>query len=157
MNDYLIREINSDEYEVLKDFLYEAIYVPDGVQPPPRSIICLPELQIYLADFGKEDDVCLVAVNEEKIIGAVWTRIINDYGHVADDVPSLGISVLPEYRNFGVGTSLMRGIFEEVKKHGFTKISLSVQKQNDAVKMYEKLGFEIWQESAEELVMIKTL
>ena len=30
--DYVIREIKKEEYVLLNDFLYEAIYIPDGVE-----------------------------------------------------------------------------------------------------------------------------
>ena len=43
--DYIIRKIKKAEYDLLNDFLYEAIYIPDGVEPPPKSIINCPELQ----------------------------------------------------------------------------------------------------------------
>ena len=60
--DYVIREIKKEEYVLLNDFLYEAIYIPDGVEPPPKSIINCPELQEYVFEFGKrKDDRALVA------------------------------------------------------------------------------------------------
>ena len=51
--DYIIRETKKAEYDLLNDFLYEAIYIPDGVEPPPKSIINCPELQEYVFEFGK--------------------------------------------------------------------------------------------------------
>lgn len=51
--DYMIREIKKSEYPLLADFLYEAIFVPDGVEPPPKSVIVSPELQVYLEHFGE--------------------------------------------------------------------------------------------------------
>ena len=77
--DYQIREIRESEYSILSDFLYEAIFIPEGMNKPPKSIIEQPELQVYLADFGKVDDCCLVVEVEETIVGAVWTRIMNEY------------------------------------------------------------------------------
>ena len=50
--EYIIREIKEAEYPLLKDFLYEAIFVPEGVEPPPKSIVNTPELQVYIEDFG---------------------------------------------------------------------------------------------------------
>lgn len=70
--DYKIREIKESEYSVLSDFLYEAIFIPKGMKKPSKSIIEQSELQIYIADFGKEDDWCLVAEVKGKIVGAVW-------------------------------------------------------------------------------------
>ena len=77
---YLIREIKKQEYNLLDDFLYEAIFIPEGVEVPSKEITNQPDLQIYIADFGKQNDNCLVAECNGKIVGAVWTRIINDYG-----------------------------------------------------------------------------
>lgn len=57
-----IRPIVSSEYIFLDDFLYDAIFIPEGIMPPEKSIIQQPELQKYIADFGKDkDDYCLVA------------------------------------------------------------------------------------------------
>ena len=53
--DYKIRKIKETEYPLLKDFLYEAIFVPDGVEPPPKSIVDAPELQVYISGFGSEN------------------------------------------------------------------------------------------------------
>lgn len=90
---YQIRQMKKSEYPILSDFLYEAIFIPEGAKKPPKSVIEQPELQVYIADFGKADDWCLVAEEEEKIVGAVWGRIMDDYGHVDDETPSLAISV----------------------------------------------------------------
>ena len=56
--DYKIRKIKEAEYSVLGDFLYEAIFIPEGVKPPPREIIEQPELQVYISDFGKHKGDC---------------------------------------------------------------------------------------------------
>lgn len=85
---YKIREIRESESPILADFLYEAIFIPEGMEKPPKSIIEQPELQVYITDFGKADDWCLVAETEERIVGAVWVRIMNDYGHIDAETPS---------------------------------------------------------------------
>ena len=155
---YIIREINQTEYSILDDFLYEAIFIPDGSQPPERSIINLPELQVYVADFGKEkDDICFLAEVKGKVVGAVWVRVMNDYGHIEDGVPSFAISLYKEYRGYGIGTALMRRMLCELKQRGYEKASLSVQKANYAVQMYLKVGFEILNEHEEEYIMVCNL
>ncbi len=151
---YHIREIKESEYYILSEFLYEAIFIPEGMDKPPKSIIKQPELQIYISDFGKADDWCLVAEIKEKIVGAVWVRIMNDYGHVDDETPSFAISVCEEYRHSGIGTALMKNMIKLLKDKGYKQASLSVQKANYAVNMYLKLGFEIICENKEEYIMI---
>ena len=152
--DYKIREIRKNEYLILSDFLYEAIFIPVGMDKPPKSIIEQPELQVYIEDFGKKDDWCLVAEIKEKIVGAVWVRIMDDYGHIDDETPSFAISLHEEYRNLGIGTALMRDMLEFLKNKGYKQTSLSVQKANYAVNMYRKVGFEIIREDGEEYIML---
>ena len=152
--DYQIREIKESEYPVLSDFLYEAIFIPEGMVKPPRSVVERPELQVYLADFGKADDWCQVAEVKGKIVGAVWARIMNDYGHIDDETPSLAMSLYEEYRHLGIGTALMEAMLQLLKEKGYKQTSLSVQKANYAVGMYQKLGFEIIGENEEEYIMV---
>ena len=81
---------------------------------------------------------------------------MDDYGHIDDYTPSLAISVLPDFRNMGIGTALMIKILDELKNN-YEKVSLSVQKENYAVKMYKKLGFETVSETDEEFIMVCNL
>lgn len=155
MMPYVVRPLLAEETPVLEDFLYEAIFIPEGVEPPPRSILNDSALQVYIKDFRKEpDDLCLVAEVGGKIVGAVWTRIMDDYGHVDDATPSLAISLYPEYRRQGIGTALMREMLQTLAAHGYRKVSLSVQKANYAMRMYRKLGFAVIHEDAEEAIMV---
>ena len=79
------------------------------MEPPDRTIVERPELRLYYDDFGSgRADHCLVAEAAGHVVGAVWTRIMNDYGHVDDETPSFAISLLPEYRGQGIGTCLMK-------------------------------------------------
>ena len=152
---YIIREILEKEYSLLENFLYEAIFVPKGVPAPPRTIIEQPELQIYVTDFGKKkDDIGLVAEVGTKVVGAVWVRIMNDYGHIDDVTPSFAISLYKEYRGWGIGTALMQEMLCILKRRGYQQVSLAVQKENYAVKLYKKVGFEIVDENEEEYIMV---
>ncbi len=153
--DYKIRKIQKQEYPLLDNFLYEAIFVPEGIEPPPKTIITSPELQVYVERFGEsKDDWGLAAEVDGKIVGAVWVRTMNDYGHIDNETPSLAISLYKEYRGFGIGTAMMKEILALLKSHGYRRVSLSVQKANYAAKMYLKIGFEIIRENEEEFVMI---
>ena len=155
---YTIRKIEETEYPMLKDFLYEAIFVPEGVEPPPRSIVDAPELQVYISGFGSEPhDTALIAEIDNKVIGAVWVRIMNDYGHIDDETPSFAISLYKEYRGLGIGTKMMKAMLAILNDRGYRQASLAVQKANYAVKMYRKVGFEIVDENDEEYIMVNHL
>ena len=151
----VIRKLRESEVSLLKDFLYEAIFIPQGVEPPASDIIEQPELRVYTDNFGtRKGDNCLVADLNGKVVGAVWTRIMNDYGHVDDDTPSFAISLYEEYRGRGIGSQLMVKMLELLKRQGYGKASLAVQKANYAVKMYKNVGFKTVDENAEEYIMM---
>ena len=115
-------------------------------------------LQIYIRNFGQEpDDRCLVAVANGRIVGAIWSRIMNDYGHIADDTPSIAISLYKEYRNQGIGTALLQQMLCLLKADGYKSVSLSVQKANYAMKMYQKAGFQVISDDTDEAIMKCTL
>lgn len=153
-----IRNIHPQEIPVLDDFLYEAIFIPQGVVPPPRSIIEQDDLQVYVRGFGDDPhDHCLVAEVDGKIAGAVWVRIMDDYGHVDDQTPSLAISLYPEYRGQGIGTQLLNQMLDMLRQKGYPQVSLSVQKENYALRMYQKAGFETVEDRGEEVLMVARL
>lgn len=153
-----VREMKTDEYPLLEDFLYQAIYQPDKSNLAPKSIINKPELQIYIKDFGtKKDDYCFCAEVDNRIVGAVWVRNINGYGNVDDNTVEFAISVFDEYQKMGIGTALMKKMLDHMKKLNYPKASLAVQKENYAVKMYQKVGFEIVDENQQEYIMIHRL
>ncbi len=154
----VIRNMKKEEHSLLSDFLYEAIFVPDGTEPPPKSILNCPELQVYIAGFGtNRHDKALIAEVDEKIVGAIWARIMNDYGHIDVDTPSLAMSVLKAYRGMGIGTLLLTQMLSAEKTAGYAKLSLSVQKDNYAVKLYRKAGFTTVKETTEEYIMVADL
>lgn len=154
----MIRPLEKAEYGLLDDFLYEAIFIPEGIEPPPREIILRPELQVYVEGFGtRRGDHAVCAVEDGRVVGAAWARIMDDYGHIDDETPSLAISLYPGYRGRGIGTELMRSLLSTLRRAGFVRVSLAVQKQNYAVKMYKRVGFVTIGENDEEYIMERSL
>ena len=155
---YTIRKLLETEVPVLDEFLYQAIFVPEGTEPPAREIIRQPELQVYVKDFGQQkDDYCLVAEADGNIVGAVWVRIMDDYGHIDDETPSFALSLMPEYRGQGIGTALMNEMLALLRRNGYLRASLAVQKANYALRLYQKAGFEIVDENEQEYIMLVNL
>ena len=160
--DTIIREINKTEYPLLDDFLYNALFIPEGAEFPAREVIYEPEIYIYVKDFGLENDCGVVAERNGVIIGAAWTRIIPAYGHLDDSTPELAISVLPDMRSQGVGAMLMRRLFDLLCERGYKRTSLSVQQDNPAVRFYKQLGYVITDEKLDhaghgDYIMVKNL
>lgn len=154
---YEIRTIKKEEVGILSEFLYEAIFQRGDSNLLSRDIINKPELRVYIDNFGEEDDNCLVAECDGKIVGAVWTRIIKGYGSIDDSTPEFAISLYKDYRGNGIGMNMMLEMIELLKEKRYQQASLAVQKDNYALKMYKKVGFKIVEELDEEFLMIYKL
>ena len=147
--------VMAKSFELSTYVIIEYLSIFSPIANPPKDIINKPELQVYISDFGKHSgDYCLVAESDKKIVGAVWVRIMNDYGHVDNETPSFAISLFPEYRSHGIGTALMKSMIDLLKTEKYKQASLAVQKTNYAVNMYKNVGFEITDENEEEYIMI---
>ena len=152
---YIIRTLYPSEYSLLEEFLYQAIFVPKGQQPPPRSVLQSPALRVYVDGFGQSPhDRAFAAVAEGRVAGAVWVRIMDDYGHVDSETPSFALSLLPEFRGQGLGTALLHAMLDQLRQAGYAQASLAVQKDNYAARMYQRAGFQILRETEEEFIMV---
>jgi len=156
-----IRKIQKNEIYLLKRFLYDAIFQNDETNPLPKDIIHEPEIYVYIKGFGQKNDFCLVATVEDNIVGAVWTRVLSKpnggFGYVDDQTPELSISVNKGYRNMGIGTKLMENMLFALKADGYKQVSLSVQKENPAYRIYDKLGFQVVKEKEKDVTMVYRL
>jgi ribosomal protein S18 acetylase RimI-like enzyme len=158
---YIIRPLTASDEVFLWEMLYQALYVPPGAKPLPKEIIYRPELVKYVRDW-QTDDIGFVAVLEsgQIPIGAIWIRLFNSqnqgYGYINDETPELSIAVLPEYRKQGIGTQLILHLLENIKNL-YPAISLSVSLENPALRLYQRLGFEIIGQLDNSLTMKKEL
>ena len=144
--DFVIRHMRENEYPLLEEYLYLAIYVPEGFTGEvPRSVIRDdPKCRAAYEGFGElPDDRALVAEADGEVVGACWVRTTDEYGHIDDATPSVSISVAGEWCGHGIGTALMRRMLDDLRESGYSCASLSVQKENPALRLYERLGFQI--------------
>ena len=158
--DYTIRHLRNGEQSLLEDFLYEAIYVPEGFEGEiPRSIIYDdPKCRAAFEDFGTlGDDRALVAEVDGCIVGACWVRTTDEYGHIDNTTPSFSISLYEQYRGHGIGGTMMRHMLDELRSAGYARASLSVQKENPALRLYERLGFRIIGDGEDETEWLMTI
>jgi [ribosomal protein S18]-alanine N-acetyltransferase len=112
MSDYTIRKILPTEYPFLSQMLYEAIFVSEGESRPAQSIITSPDFVVYTEVFGRKGDLALVVQVENKLVGAIWSRIFTaqnpGYGFVDSHTPELGMAIMPEHRKYGIGSILLK-------------------------------------------------
>ena len=99
--------------------------------------------------WGRKGDIAIVAVKvkTKEIIGVAWVRLYKksdpSFGFVDENTPDMAIAVKAEYRGKGLGTQLLKNLIQNLKKNGFSAISLSVDERNIALRLYKRLGFEI--------------
>ncbi len=157
-----IREIAPNDYPRLEEFLYLAVHQRDPSDPIPRSVVDEPGVRNYIDGFGeRRDDFGVIAQAEGHVVGAAWARVLNGeprgYGYIDDLTPELAISVLPNYRNQGIGARLLLDLINRLTIAGYAKTSLSVDKDNPASRLYARLGFKTVAEKDEDLIMVRAL
>jgi hypothetical protein len=112
-------------YAFLRDMFYLSLFVTQGKEPFPRTIIDTPELSKYIHNFGMETDVGLVAEYNNIPVGAIWARVLSaenrGYGYVSDDIPEFGMAVVPGYRNKGNWERVIGQFFNSVQTNGVQK------------------------------------
>ena len=154
------RILKSNEYQFLKEMLYEALFVPPGQPKFPKSIIENPDINKYIINWNeREDDLAIVGTLNDELVGAIWGRKFKEenkgYGFVDENTPEISMAVKAEFRNQGIGTNLLNQIEKEFIEIGITKLSLSVNKQNPAKKLYERCGYKVFEEQETAITMIK--
>jgi len=147
MCNHTYRIATEEDTDFLWEMLYQAIYVQEGEVRPSKDILNNPELQRCLSGWGREGDLAILSVDSSSNnpFGAVWVRLFDEsnriYGYVGKGVPVLGMAILPEYRGQGIGTVLIEKMLKTCKELGYQSISLSVDPNNPALRLYERQGF----------------
>ena len=147
----MIRPGGARDVPFLRDMLRHAFYwrTPVGEREPP--------LTRYVNGWGRPGDRSLIAIDEFVPVGAAWYRLFTQedagFGFVDEQTPELAIAVVPSRRGRGFGHELLSSLLEHARQDGFDAISLSVAKDNPAVGLYERYGFERVREDDGALVM----
>jgi GNAT superfamily N-acetyltransferase len=141
-----VRDLGSDELAFLREMLYAALDWQPKVELPPREFVLAHEqVVIYHQDWGRPGDVALVAEADGRPIGLAWyrffTEAVHGEGYVDDATPELAIAVVDEFRGGGVGSQLMDAIHQRARTEGVERMALSVDADNPAKRLYERLGY----------------
>ena len=70
--------------------------------------------------------------------------------------PELSVAVMPGYRGQGIGTRLLNALLDTASK-SYDAVSLSVQADNPALRLYQRLGFEVIEDGGTWFTMRKQL
>jgi ribosomal-protein-alanine N-acetyltransferase len=134
----------------LWDMLHEAVHwAPEKTdsRPSREELPSDPAVSHYLEGWGREGDTALIAVDPEDgcRVGAAWYRLMlpehPGYGFVDASTPEIGLAVAPDFRGRGVGRMLLRSLTEAAHSEGYDALSLSVDRNNPALEVYERHGF----------------
>ena len=145
---YRLRPAEPEDVEFLWDMLYEAAcWCPDGPKPSMEEVFSVPELAHYVDDWGRLGDAAVIALDPDDgaRIGAAWYRLMPPedpgYGFVDAATPEVAIAVVPDRRGTGAGEVLLGALMETAGSEGFGALSLSVEEDNQAIKLYRRAGF----------------
>jgi ribosomal protein S18 acetylase RimI-like enzyme len=131
--------------------LFEAAYWRKGQERLSlEEGLTRPDLAFLLDGWDRGRDCAVIAVAENgERIGAAWYRFWmeeqHSYGFISPDIPEVAIAVREDFRRRGIGVQLMDRIIKLAANMGIKKMSLSVEVDNPALKMYHQLGFRIVQ------------
>lgn len=144
---FRIRPSRDDDLPFLREMLrvaasWRGAPAMDGAADAPMGD---PELAVYLEDWGRRGDRGYVAEVDGRPVGAAWTRLFtganHGYGFVDEDTPELSVAVLRPHRGRGVGTALVTAALAQGVRASLDAVSLSVEPDNPAVRLYERAGF----------------
>jgi GNAT superfamily N-acetyltransferase len=110
------------------------------------TVMALPQVRRYFVGLGRPGDAGVVAVTADGArLGVAWYRLFPaeepGWGFIAVDVPELAMGVVPEARGRGLGGALLDALLALAREQRHRALSLAVDRQNPARRLYERKGF----------------
>jgi ribosomal-protein-alanine N-acetyltransferase len=93
-------------------------------------------LAMFVLELSKPSGICLVALNEDRVVGYMVCSRYDIVWHV------MNVAVDPVQRRRGIATAMLGYLFAQADKPG-EQYTLEVRTSNDAaIALYERFGFE---------------
>jgi GNAT superfamily N-acetyltransferase len=150
------RAATAGDQPFLRAMVFEALFVPPGADPFPPETVDVP-IAHYHEHFGdRPGDLGVIAEDAAgRPIGAAWVRRFPStdpgYGFVDENTPELTIATMTSHRGQGVGTLLLQDLMAMLER-----CSLSVDRRNRAMALYERLGFRPWAADGDSVTLLWT-
>ena len=156
--DYVIRPLTANDEPILWEMLYYGLHTSEGATVPQSEIAHRPELARYAEGWGRAGDTGFVAHDpndEKKLLGAVWLRLptagSGQHADHPEPIPELAFAVRPGHRRLGIGAALLTQLVKANPEQ--SAISIGVAPNNPAVRLYERFGFKIVDQSERSVTM----
>lgn len=142
------RRATADDAEHIRWGLYEALaWSPVRELPPPEATLEHLEAARYHRDWGRPGDLGAIASVGDTVVGVAYCRLFTEdehgHGYVDDRTPEVAVAVRDGWRRTGLGTRLLQELAVAAREHGFARLSLSVDYDNPARRLYERLGYRV--------------
>ena len=149
--DYVIRPLNARDEPLLWEMLYQALQTHEGQAAPSPDIVRQPEFARFVEGWGRDTDAGFVAHDgDEKnlVLGAVWCRSAMTSPGAA---PELAFTVTSGHRRRGIGAALLTQWVRANPEQ--SAVTLRVAPNNPAVRLYERFGFRVAEQSGDSVTM----
>ena len=169
-SDIRIRFALATDSAFLREMLVAAVDWKPGRDIARERVLRDPHITHYLEGWPQVGDFGLIAEGTRGAsgwqpvpVGAAWLRFFTEddpgYGFVAGCVPELTIGVRSTERGRGIGTALIRSLLRAAGKDDIDRVSLSVERNNPARRIYAREGVRVHdlREGEDSLTMIATL
>jgi ribosomal protein S18 acetylase RimI-like enzyme len=143
--DYVIHPLTAADEPVLWEMLYQALRTSQDA--PPREIVRQPEYARHVEGWGRAGDTGFVAYDAEQkdeLLGAAWFRLPPGEGE-EKATPELAFAVKSGHRKRGIGAALLTQLVKANPQ--YTAVSISASANNPAVRLFDRFGFKIVQQS----------
>lgn len=122
-----------------------AFWRPDGPSGSVAEVLAEPKLAHYVVGWPRPGDLGVIALNGHQPVGAAWVRLFPEsapgYGFVDAAAPELSMGVVQPWRGRGVGARLLGELVAAAREQNLASLSLSVERDNYARRLYERVGF----------------
>jgi ribosomal protein S18 acetylase RimI-like enzyme len=141
-----LRTAGPGDLDAIKWALFGALdWSPERELPPFELVMEHPEAARYHRDWGRPGDLGVIAEEGGEVVGVAYCRLFTEddhgYGYVDPETPEIAIAVRDGHRGEGIGRRLLDALTELAREHGIARLSLSVETENPARRLYERAGY----------------